>query len=375
MLGTYGDWAAGLVSDPPRLSFRRPDAGPLEAWRDAARARYRDALLQPDAGGPPEATVQHRFEFEGLDVEHLQWQLPYGPPTDALVLKPAGASGRLPAILALHDHAGNKYFGTRKITRVSPSQHPMMARHQAHYYDGTAWANEIARRGYVVLVHDAFAFASRRMRAADLHPRIKGDLVEASPESQEEIDRYNRFADGHEHIIAKGLFTAGTTWPGVFTAEDQRALDYLCARPDVDGSRVGCCGLSGGGLRTAYLTGLDARVRCACCVGMMSTWRDFLLNTSFTHTWMIYIPRLARDLDYPEILGLAAPVPSLVLNNSEDQLFTLPEMQRADRILGEVYDKAGGADRYRAGFYPGPHKFDLAMQRDAFAWFDRWLLE
>jgi hypothetical protein len=79
------------------------------------------------------------------------------------------------------------------------------------------------------------------------------------------------------------------------------------------------------------------------------------------------------DLDYPEILGLNVPAAAMVLNNSQDQLFTLPEMERADRILGEVYKKAGAAEKYKCGFYPGPHKFDADMQRDAFAWFDRWL--
>ena len=68
-------------------------------------------------------------------------------------------------------------------------------------------------------------------------------------------------------------------------------------------------GLSGGGLRTVYLAGLDDRIRCACCVGMMSTWRDYLLNKCHTHTWMVYIPGIPRDLDYPEILGLAFPWP------------------------------------------------------------------
>jgi len=82
---------------------------------------------------------------------------------------------------------------------------------------------------------------------------------------------------------------------------------------------------------------------------------------------------LPRDLDYPEILGLAAPSPVLVLNNRQDQLFTLPEMERADQILQQVYAKAGAADRYRAKFFDGPHKFDRAMQNEAFAWFDRWL--
>ena len=63
----------------------------------------------------------------------------------------------------------------------------------------------------------------------------------------------------------------------------------------------------------------------------------------------------------------------MVLNNREDQLFTVPEMERADGMLARVFEKAGGADRYRCNFYPGPHKFDLDMQRDAFDWWDRWL--
>jgi hypothetical protein len=88
---------------------------------------------------------------------------------------------------------------------------------------------------------------------------------------------------------------------------------------------------------------------------------------------MCYVPGLPLDLDYPEILGLNVPAAAMVLNNSQDQLFTLPEMERADRILGEVYKKAGAAEKYKCGFYPGPHKFDADMQRDAFAWFDRWL--
>jgi dienelactone hydrolase len=373
MMGAYGEWAAGIPLEPAKLSFRRPEFRNLEAWRRQARQRYRDALLQPETGGVPKATVQHHIEFDGLAIEHLSWQLPYGPPTEALLLKPKDARGKLPGVLALHDHGGNKYFGTRKITRISKELHPLMRTHQDRYYAGLAWANELARRGYVVLVHDAFTFASRRMRPADLPKIIKGDLVEQNPESEDEIGRYNRFAANHEHLIAKSLFCAGTTWPGIFCAEDQRALDYLCSRAEVDAGRVGCCGLSGGGLRTVYLTGADPRIRCACCTGMMTTWRDYLLNKCYTHTWMIYIPGLSRELDYPEILGLAVPNPVLVLNNREDQLFTVPEMERADRILAEVYRKAGAVDRYQAKFYPGPHKFDREMQADAFQWFDRWL--
>ncbi len=373
MIGAYGEWAAGTMQDPPRMSFRQPMFQNVDAWRPAARARFRDLLLGPGPALTPSAVVQHQMQFDGLDIEHLQWQLPFGPPTEALIMKPAGASGKLPAVVGLHDHGGNKYFGLRKITRMSKDPHPLMIKHQERYYSGLAWANELARRGYVVLVHDTFTFGSRRMRLADLPGNIRSNLVEANPEAEDEIQRYNAFASGHEHLIAKSLFSAGMTWPGVFVYDDQRAVDYLASRPDVDATRIGCCGLSGGGLRTVMLTGADERIRCACCVGMMTTWRDYLLNKSHTHTWMCYVPGLPRDLDYPEILGLAAPNPVLVLNNRQDALFTMPEMERADRILTDVYKKAGAPDRYKASFHDGPHKFDAAMQKEAFAWFDRWL--
>lgn len=374
MIGAYGPWAASLAGDgPARLSFRRREFADVDAWRTAARQRYRERLLMPDIGGTPNATVQHVFELDGLHIEHLFWQLPYGPPTEAWLLKPAGASGPLPGVLALHDHGGNKYLGARKIVRASRELHPVVERHQQAYYGGVGWANELARRGYVVLVHDAFAFGSRRVRAADLAEPARGNLQEQDPEAEQEIEAYNRFAAGHEHLMAKSLFCAGTSWPGVFLAEDQRALDYLCSRADVDAGRVGCGGLSGGGLRTVYLAGLDDRVRAACCAGMMTTWRDYLLNKCYTHTWMIYIPGLPLELDYPEILGLRVPLPSLVLNCNDDALFTLPEMQRAEGMLREVYQKAGAPERLQVSYYPGGHRFDRAMQAEAFTWFDRWL--
>lgn len=376
MIGAYGPWAASLVGEgPARLSLLQARFAPadLDAWRRAALERFATLVLEPDPGGVPDAEVQHQFEYDGLRVEHLSWQLPYGPPTEAVFLKPKGATGRLPGVLALHDHGGKKYFGWRKIAQMSADVHPMMKEHRDEYYGGVSWANELAKRGYAVLVHDTFAFASRRIRVADVPDVLKKDLKESEPESEEEIKAYNRFASDHEHIMAKSLFCAGTTWPGVFIAEDRRALDYLCSRPDVDSSRVGCAGLSGGGLRTVYLGGTDDRIACACCVGMMSTWRDYLLNKVHTHTWMIYIPGLARDLDYPEVLGLRVPRATLVQFDEEDDLFTLPEMKRADKMLAQIFAKADAADRYRGSFYPGPHKFDLTMQTEAFDWFDRWL--
>lgn len=373
LIGAYGPWAAGLAGEGPGpFSFRNDRWRRLEDWQTAARQQVIERLGVPDLGPAPQVQVKRSYRFEDLQVEEIQWQLPYGAPTEAIVLKPADAQGPLPAVLAFHDHGGNKYFGRRKITRTG-SQHPLMLTHQEDYYEGKAWANELARRGYVVMVHDTFTFASRRVLLAEVPEYNRDGLSDADPEKAENIEAYNRWAGNHEHIMAKSLFCAGTTWPAVFWSEDRVALDLLAAREDVDATRIGCGGLSGGGLRTVFSAGLDPRIKCAVCVGFMSTWRDFLLNKSFTHTWMAYVPLLPNEMDFPEILGLRAPLPTLVLNDEDDFLYTLPEMQRADQILQATFDKAGAAAQYRCSYYPGPHKFDQAMQAEAFEWWDRWL--
>src|SRR5690606_5231936 len=303
----------------------------------------------------------------------------YGHRTRAAVLKPTNAQGPLPGILALHDHGAKKYFGVDKITRLAPQQHPLIVAHQQADYEGRAWANEIAKLGYVVLVHDTFTFGSRRVRYEDVAglPTIPNQLLSDKEDIHADtkyILEYNQWAAEHEHVMSKSLFSSGTTWPGVFLAEDQAALSILAAREDVDPEKLGCGGLSGGGLRTVYLAGTDARIKCAVCAGFMSTWNDFILHKSYTHTWMTYVPLLPNHLEFPEILGLRVPLPTLVLNNNQDELYTLAEMKTADNILREIYAKAGVPDHFESAYYDGPHKLDVGMQQKAFDWFRKWLL-
>ena len=374
VIGLYGPWAASLNENKlPSFSFRKKEFTNVDEWRKTARKRTMERMSIPNIGGMPKVNVNKQYTYDGLHIEELSWQLPYGRATEAILLKPENAKGKLPAILAFHDHGGNKYFGTRKITKTSDQQHPTMIQHQKDYYEGAAWANEIAKRGYIVLVPDAFTFASRRVMMQDVPEFLRDGLNDNDPENPENINKYNQWAGQHEHVMAKSLFCAGTTWPAVFFAEDQKALDILCAREDVDTTRVGCGGLSGGGLRTVFMAGLDERIKCAVPVGFMSTWKDFLLNKSFTHTWMLYVPLLPNELDFPEILGLRAPLPSLVLNDEQDDLYTLQRMNDAEKILKEVYTKANAENNFKCNYYPGPHKFDKKMQADAFDWFDKWL--
>ena len=129
MLGAYGSWAATLAGAGPHyLSFRHTHWTDLAAWRPAARQRFRERLAMPDTGGPPDVRIERQYEYDSLHVEELSWQLPYGPRTEAVLLKPAAAHGPLPGVLALHDHGGHKFHGWQKITRTSDQQNPINSR-------------------------------------------------------------------------------------------------------------------------------------------------------------------------------------------------------------------------------------------------------
>jgi dienelactone hydrolase len=405
LLGPYGPWAAELLSGPALLSYRPGRWSSVQAWEQEGRARALELLgpqpaiasapsVAPEPPRPRSGGVHH---VDGLEVEELSWPLPYGPPAEALFLKPAGAGGPLPGVLALHDHGGAKHFGGRKIACGPGRPHPFLQEHWNSYYGGVPWANELARRGYAVLAHDVFPFGSRRVLASQLPGHVVRELMQPPEETRElrpqdvlpeaptydydvppgepseAIRRYDAFTEQHEHVLAKSLLSGGFTFPALVAGEDRLALSYLASRPEVDPRRLGACGLSGGGLRTVFLAGLDPRVACAVVVGFMSTWRDFALQKSFTHTWMLYVPQLPRWLDFPELLGLRAPQPSLVLATEQDPLFSLQEVRRAGQILQGIYAAAEAADRFRLALHPGPHCFNLPMQTEAFAWLDRWL--
>lgn len=149
--------------------------------------------------------------------------------------------------------------------------------------------------------------------------------------------------------------------------------DYLAGRPDVDPGRIGCAGLSGGGIRTAHLIAADGRIKAACVTGWMTAFAHQLRNHLRNHTWMVYIPGLYRSLDLPDAAALHAPGALLVQQCLQDRLYPRSGMQAAVDKLSAVYAKAGIPERFRGMFYDEKHAFRPHMQEDAFAWFDRHL--
>jgi hypothetical protein len=105
VIGLYGSWAASLNSDRlPSFSFRNKRFADVTAWRETARKCAMERMAISVIGSTPNITIKKQYVHDGVRIEELSWQLPYGRPTEALVLRPLTARGKLPGVLALHDH-------------------------------------------------------------------------------------------------------------------------------------------------------------------------------------------------------------------------------------------------------------------------------
>jgi dienelactone hydrolase len=182
-----------------------------------------------------------------------------------------------------------------------------------------------------------------------------------------EISSYNAAAWHHEHLLEKYSSLLGTTLAAVVAHEDRVALGHLRSRPDTT-DLCGSVGLSGGGCRSALLRATSEHLSAAVVVGMMSTYDALLDHSVIDHTWMLVPAGFAGHADWPDLAACRAPAPLLVQYNRHDPLFPLSGAESAHKRIAAHYGETDSPDAYSGLFYDGSHKFDVAMQNDAFAW-------
>lgn len=362
-----------------QLSYLEARWRDLDAWKAVARPLFREMLRYDPKPLPLRAEAVRREERDGFTLEVIQISATRAYQIPAWVLVPKGRRGRLPAVVAIHDHGGRYVWGQEKLISYPTDSAELLGKRESAY--GRPWAEHLARRGYVVIVIDGFYFGERRLRVEDMSlerviPEAKEAVKAAKtapPESTEWHAAINRACSLYESLTAKNFFAAGTTWPGLHVWDDMRSVDYLLSRPDVDPARIGCAGLSIGGLRTAHLIAADSRIKAASITGWMTQFGPQHRNHLRNHTWMIYVPGVHGAMDFPDVASLHAPGALLVQQCRRDLLYPLEAMEGAVKKLSQIYAKAGIPDRFRGTFYDEPHVFKPHMQDETFAWFDRWL--
>jgi dienelactone hydrolase len=352
------------------LSFLQPRFIDVPAWKREARGRLLDLLHYAPAPCEPRAETLERVDRGDYVQERVEFNTTPDIRVPAFVLIPKRARFPAPGIVALHDHGGFYFWGKEKLVEQG-DEHPVLTDFKRQYYSGRSIASDLARAGYVVVVIDMFYWGERRMLladdAADWRERPRSVTAER-------IAAFNRRSSEGEQLVGRTIFAAGFTWAGVMFWDDVRTVDYLLRRPEVDPRRIGCVGLSMGGLRSVHLGALDERIKASVVVGWMASFPAQLkshIKNTIGHTKLV--PGLYRDLDYPDVASLAVPTPLLVINGSKDALFEPSGVRASFDKLAACYAKAGVPERLRTRLYDTPHEFNAEMQTEAWAWLARHL--
>jgi dienelactone hydrolase len=352
------------------LSFLRKEFTDLAAWKQTARGRLLDLLhYSPPRCDPRPETVE-RVDRGDYVQERVHFNTTPDIRVPAFVLVPKKARRPAPGIVALHDHGGFYLWGKEKLLELE-DEHPVLTDFKRQYYAGRSIASDLARAGYVVVVIDMFYWGERRMVRAD-DPQDWRERPASI--TKDRIDAFNRRASGGEELVGRTIHAAGFTWPGVMFWDDVRTVDYLLSRPEVDPTRIGCVGLSIGGLRSGHLAALDDRIKVAVVVGWMTSFPHQLsrhVKNTIGNTKLV--AGLYKYLDYPDVVSLSMPTPLLVINGSKDALFEPSGVRASFEKLAACYAKAGFPERLRTRLYDSPHEFNAEMQAEAWGWLGKHL--
>ncbi len=307
------------------------------------RALVLPLLGEPPTPAPLAMAVRSEAAFAGGRRALIDYAVSDGERTQAYLLVPSRRSGQdcFPAILTIHQHAGQFYLG--KSEPAGLSANPM-------YHYGL----ELCRRGYVVLCPDLPGFEDRRPPE---YQRAEGTAPDGA--------MYERF-------LATRLLLEGSSLKARYTFELVRGLDLLQSLEIVQHDRLGVIGHSLGGQEAFWLTWYDARVRAAvssCGLGTLKT----ILRDRINHNLAMYLPGLLRVADMDGLVASLAPCPFMLTAGEEDRIFPIDGVREIIAAAQAAYARAGVPDHFQALLFAGGHGFPQPVREEAYRFLDRWL--
>lgn len=214
-----------------------------------------------------------------------------------------------------------------------------------------AFADELAKRGYMCLVPDAIGFGER------------------IPEG------------GQPYDGAMALYEAHPQWSyfGKMTWEVSRLVDYLSRRGDLDIQRVGIIGHSHGGYGAIISAAVEPRIALAVASCGLTTFRTDPTPERWSHLTPL-MPLLGLYLDdigqtptdWHEIAACIAPRPFFNFSALDDKIFpnTAP-LADVYKQLEDLYGLFNMPNRFHGELAPGEHSFPKEVRERAYDWIDQ----
>ena len=305
----------------------------VQNWPEES-ATYRQQLyemlgLDPlPAKTPLNPVITKTAEHDDFIVENLHFQSSPGLYVTGNLYRPKVVTEPLPTILYVCGH------GKVKIDGVSYGN-------KTHYHFHGAW---LARHGYVCLIIDTIQLGE----IEGLH--------------------HGTYNQGMWWWLSRGYTPAGVeAWDCI------RALDYLETRPEVDKTRFGVTGRSGGGAYSWWISALDPRIKCAVPVAGITDLDDHVVRGCVEgHCDCMYMVNTYR-WDYPMVAALVAPRPLLISNTDKDPIFPLEGVVKTYQGAREVFRHEKVPASLGLQLTEGGHNDTQELRIHALVWFDRFL--
>lgn len=333
----------------------QPSESP-EAWEERKEYVKRQMLL---ASGlwpmPPRpaitAEIHGRVERDDYTVDRVVFESSPGLLVTGSLYKPKKIDGKAPAILCPHGHWATGRFhdhGDAGIKRELDSdaeifeaggRHPLQAR-----------CVQLARMGCIVFLYDMQGYADGGSFSYDLIHRFAKQRPELSAP-----DNWGMFSAQSELRLFNAL--------GLQTWNSLRAVDWITTLPDVDASRIGVTGASGGGTQTFMLAALDERIAAAFPAVMVST----AMQGGCTCENATYLRVNTGNIEFAAVV---APRP-IYMSGAND--WTVDIEKKGLPELKQHFAMLGVPSNVNAKWFDYPHNFNRHSRAMMYDFFNRFL--
>ena len=309
------------------------DIQTAEDWKTKA-PQYRQQLaemlgLHPFPKRTPlMATKTGDLTGDGWRVEKMHYQAVPGLYVTANLYLPEKVDQPAPTILYVCGHANVVKNGVSYGNKTG-------------YHHHGIW---FARHGYVCLIIDTVQLGE-----------IRGE-------------HHGTYSKGRWWWFSRGYTPAGLeAWAGI------RALDYLETRPEVDKTRFGVTGRSGGGAYSWWVAALDERIKAAAPTAGVTTMRNHVVDGCVEgHCDCMFYVNTYR-WDYDRLVALVAPRALLICNTDKDPIFPVDGVFNIYQNVRRVYSLLGAEGKIGLQIAEGPHQDRQPVNVGAFHWFERHL--
>ena len=300
------------------------DGGDVAEWQALLRPKVRELVGFPDADRidlNPHSLWKRHHEFGS--IEKLVLSSEPGSDILAYLCLPIDASPPYPFFICVQGHTTGMHHSI--AVERDDNSIPMEVAGDRDF------GLQCMQRGIGALCIEQRSFGERR------------ELV------QEQVSTHGC------HDAAMHALMLGRTLIGERVFDVDRGLDFLETRDDVDWSRVGIMGNSGGGTISLFSAALLPRIKFAMPSCYFCTFRDSIM--SIYHCADNYVPGLLKYAEMADVMGLFAPRPAVLVCGAEDPIFPVGATRRAFADLQKIYQAAEAADRCHLVVGQGGHRF------------------